>query len=115
MFKKLVAAVLAFVTVAAFAAVDINKATLAELEAVKGVGTSTASKILDERKKGQFKDWADVQQRVKGIKEAKAAKLSAAGLTVNGETFQAAEPAAKAEKPAKDKKDAKVETKAPAK
>ena len=113
MFKKLIAAVLALVAATAFAAVDINKATLAELEAVKGVGTSTASKLLDERKKGQFKDWADVQQRVKGIKEARAAKLSAAGLTVNGEAFKAdADASAKA---AQEKKDAKVETKAPAK
>ena len=58
MFKKILAALLACFAAAAFASVDINKANQAELEAVKGVGTVTAGKILDERKKGSFKDWA---------------------------------------------------------
>jgi competence protein ComEA len=105
MFKSILAALLAFCAAAAFAAVDINKANLAELEAVKGLGTVSAGKILDERKKGSYKDWNDVMQRVGGIKEAKASKLSAAGLTVNGEAFKAAAPSGKAaDKPAKAKK-----------
>jgi competence protein ComEA len=102
MFKKILAALLACFAAAAFAAVDINKANQAELEAVKGVGTSTAGKIIDERKKGSFKDWADVMQRVGGIKDAKAGKLSAAGLTVNGASFTAS-PTSDG-KPAKGKK-----------
>jgi competence protein ComEA len=89
MFKRILAALLAFVAVAAFAAVDINKATQAELEGVKGVGTATAVRILDARKKGEFKNWGDVMQRVAGVKSAKAGKLSAAGLTVNGQAFSA--------------------------
>ena len=89
MFKNILAALLACFAAAAFASVDINKANQAELEAVKGVGTVTAGKIVDERKKGSFKDWADVMQRVGGIKDAKAGKLSAAGLTVNGSVFTA--------------------------
>jgi len=88
MFKKFVATVLAFFAAAAFASVDINKANQAELEAVKGLGTVTAGKIIDERKKGAFKDWADVQQRMHGIKDARAAKLSNAGLSVNGEAYK---------------------------
>jgi competence protein ComEA len=39
--------------------------------------------IVDERKAGKFKDWADFIKRVKGVGDARAAKLSAAGLTVN--------------------------------
>jgi competence protein ComEA len=101
MFKQILAALLAFVAATAFASVDINKANQAELEAVKGVGTVTAGKILDERKKGSFKDWSDVMQRVGGIKDAKAGKLSSAGLTVNGSTYTAP---AKLDKPAKGKK-----------
>lgn len=108
MFKHIRAALLAlaaaaFMTAGAFAAVDINKASLAELEAVKGVGTAMAGKILEERKKSAFKDWNDLMQRVGGIKQARAGKLSEAGLTVNGQGFKAsaAAPAAAADKPAK--------------
>ena len=88
MFKKFIAIVLACFAAAAFASVDINKANQAELEAVKGLGTVTAGKIVDERKKGAFKDWADVQQRMHGIKDARATKLSSAGLTVGGEAYK---------------------------
>ena len=105
MLKQLIAAVLAFSAAVAFAAVDVNKASLAELEAVKGIGPAAAAKILDERKKGSFKDWNDVMQRVRGIKEAKAARLSEAGLTVNGQVFHAsAVTAKKADKGTKAKK-----------
>jgi competence protein ComEA len=88
MFKTFIAIVLAFFAAAAFASVDINKANQAELEAVKGLGTVTAGKIIDERKKGEFKSWADVQQRMSGIKDARATRLSNAGLTVGGETYK---------------------------
>lgn len=88
MFKKIIAIALAFCAAAAFASVDINKANQAELESVKGVGTVTAGKIIEERKKGSFKDWADVQQRMHGIKDARATKLSNNGLTVNGEAYK---------------------------
>ncbi|HEV7914093.1 MAG TPA: DUF655 domain-containing protein [Albitalea sp.] len=105
MLKKLIAVLLALFTAVAFAAVDVNKATQADLEAVKGIGPSAASKILTERKKGSFKDWNDVMERVGGIKEARAVKLSDAGLTVNGEGFKGGA-AKKADKPAKAKKGA---------
>jgi competence protein ComEA len=88
MFKQIIAVALAFFAAAAFASVDINKASQAELEAVKGLGTVTAGKIIDERKKGEFKNWADVQQRMHGIKDARATKLSNAGLTVGGEAYK---------------------------
>lgn len=87
--KTLVSALLALASAAAFAAVDVNKATQAELESVKGIGPSMSTRILDARKTGAFKDWADMQARVKGVREHKAAKLSADGLTVNGSTFVA--------------------------
>ena len=77
MLKKIIATLLALYAAAAFAAVDVNKANLAELEAVKGIGPVAAAKILDERKKGSFKDWGDVMQRVRGIKAAKAPKAAA--------------------------------------
>ena len=100
MLKKIIATLLALYAAAAFAAsVDVNKGTLAELEAVKGIGPVAAAKILDERKKGAFKDWGDVMQRLHGIKDARAAKLSGAGLTVNGEAFHGGAATAKKSEP----------------
>ena len=64
-----------------------------------------SKRILDERTKGgDFKDWADLDTRVKGIGSKSAAKLSAAGLLVNGQAMTgaaAAKPAAMPKKEAK--------------
>jgi competence protein ComEA len=118
MLKKLLALMLSLMAAAAFAAVDVNKATQAELDGIKGIGPSIAGKILDERKKAPFKDWADFVDRVKGVGDGNAAKFSAEGLTVNGATFKgAAAPApAKTEAPAakKDDKPAAAPAAAPA-
>ena len=116
MFKKLLATVLALFAAAVFAAsADVNKASQAELEAVKGIGPSIAGKILDERKKGQFKDWTDLVDRVKGVGEGNAAKFSADGLTVNGTSFKGMAPAAKKDdKPAAAKTTAATPAAAPA-
>jgi competence protein ComEA len=78
----------------AVAAVDVNKATQAELEAVKGIGPGIAARILNEREKAPFTDWDDLANRVKGVGQANAAKFSAAGLTVGGATFKGAAQAA---------------------
>jgi competence protein ComEA len=75
---------------AALGAVDVNQASLAELEAVRGVGPAIAAAILDERRKGAFKDWVDLVARVKGIGAGSAARFSAAGLTVGGAPFKPA-------------------------
>ncbi len=103
MMKKLIAAVTMFAAMlyaaASFAAVDVNSATAAELDAVKGIGPSISAKIVEARKAGNFKDWADLESRVSGIKDKKSAALSTAGLTVNGAAYAgapAAKPAAKA-------------------
>jgi len=103
MFKRLLLS-LAFclATVgAAFAAdIEINKADLAGLDGVKGIGPSLAKNIIEERKKGDFKDWPDFEKRVKGVKEKKALKLSEAGLRINGQAVGKSAPAP-AGKPAK--------------
>lgn len=97
MFKKfLIAAVALFMSMGiAFAQVDVNKATQVTLDGVKGIGPTTSKRIIEEREKGQFKDWADFETRVKGIGGKKAAALSAAGLTVNGAARPAAAPKSK--------------------
>jgi len=91
-FRQCLATVLAALSFAAFAGVDVNKATQAELEAVRGVGTSLSTRILDERKKGEFKSWDDMIQRVRGVGPGSAAKLSQAGLTVGATPFKPEQP-----------------------
>lgn len=114
MIKKLLLALATLAATAglAFAQVDVNKADAAALDGVKGVGPSMSKAILDERAKGEFKDWADFQQRVKGVGDKKALKLTEAGLVVNGKGKEgaAAKPAEKSAKPADKAKtaDAKV-------
>jgi len=90
MLKKILAIAVMLYAAVCFAAVDANKGTAAELDSIKGIGPSISSKILDERKKGNFKDWTDFISRVKGLGEANAAKFSAEGLTVNGAAFKSA-------------------------
>jgi len=62
---------------------------------IKGVGPALSGRIIDARKQGgDFKNWDDFMARVKGMKAKSAAKLSAEGLTVNGESFKGARKAA---------------------
>lgn len=108
MFKKLLAFLAAMSLFAAFAAVDVNKATVADLDGLKGIGPGISAKIVDERKKGDFKDWNDFIERVKGIGEKNAAKFSAEGMTIGGASFKGAAPAGKKDvKPAAAKADEK--------
>jgi len=88
MFKPILAAALAVFTWGAMAAVDVNKASVADLDSIKGIGPGTSSKILDARKNAPFKDWGDLIQRVSGIGPKRAERLSAEGLTVNGTAFK---------------------------
>lgn len=102
MFKKLCVLAAFLVAGAAMAAVDVNKATEADLDGLPGIGPATSQLILNERKKSEFKDWPDLMRRVKGIGEARAAKLSAAGLTVGGAAYKEKAAAKTAAKPAPD-------------
>jgi competence protein ComEA len=111
MMKKLMLAIATMVATMgfAFAQVDVNKADVAALDSVKGVGPKMSKAILDERAKGEFKDWADFEKRVKGVGDKSSAKLSAAGLQVNGKSKEGA-PMSTGAKPA----DAKAAKAAPA-
>ena len=109
MIKKLMFAIAMLVATMgfAFAQVDVNKADAAALDSIKGVGPAMSKAILAERTKGgDFKDWADFQARVKGVKDKKAIQFSKAGLQVNGKSKEGAEIVAetpKADKSAKTK------------
>lgn len=100
MLKKLLAVIFALYAALAMAAVDVNKATHSDLTEVKGIGPATATRIMDARKEGPFKNWEDLIGRVKGIADTSANKLSEAGLTVNGQTYTStANPVGKASPP----------------
>lgn len=99
--KSLIAGLALLCASVSFAAVDVNKANAAELDSIKGIGPSMSTKILEARKSGDFKDWADLSARVKGIKAGNAAKFSAGGLTVGGSSFQTGTVGAATAKPNK--------------
>lgn len=116
MLKKLLLAVAALVATMglAFAQVDVNKADQAALDGIKGIGPSMSKRILEERSKnGAFKDWADLEQRVKGVGEKNAVRFSDTGLTVNGQARAksaikpVAETDSKTKKPKKEAEPAK--------
>ncbi|GJI95789.1 hypothetical protein RugamoR57_25070 [Duganella caerulea] len=113
MFKKILLAVATLIATMgfAFAQVDVNKADAAALDSVKGIGPAKSKAIMEERKKGDFKDWADFEKRVKGIGEKNAVKLSQAGLVVNGKPLDGA-PAATAQTAKADKATDKAAAKA---
>lgn len=77
-------------------ATDINHANQAELEMVKGIGPQLSEQILAQRRQARFTSWQDLVTRLHGVGPAKAAKLSAAGLTVEGQPYQAADAGAAA-------------------
>jgi competence protein ComEA len=106
MLKKILVLLAMLYASVTFAAVEVNKATAAELDALKGIGPGISSRIVDERKKGDFKDWNDFISRVKGVGEVTAGKFSAEGLTVNGGSYKGV-----AATPATAKKDDKATAK----
>lgn len=109
MIKYLLSTLLALCAAAAMASVEVNQADQATLETVKGVGPALSGKVLEERKKGSFKDWTDLIDRVGGIGPGNAARFSAAGLTVNGSGYAASA----ASEGKTDKKPAKVARSSP--
>jgi competence protein ComEA len=105
MLKKLLTVLaMLFYAATSFAAVEVNSASAADLDGIKGIGPSLSGKIIKERKKGEFKDWGDLISRVKGMGSKSSARFSAEGLTVNGAAYTGA-PATTEKAPAKPKKE----------
>lgn len=88
MLKKLVTLAALLYAVASFATVELNKATAAQIDELQGVGPGLSSRILDERIKGEFKNWNDFIARVRGLDDKSAATFSAQGMTINGKAFK---------------------------
>ncbi len=87
LFTTLFTTLLFALSAGAFAAVDVNRATVAELETIKGIGPGMSAKILKAREAGAFKSWPDMIERISGVGPRNAAKLSQAGLTVGSAAF----------------------------
>ncbi len=90
MWKKILLLFALLYAGAAFATVELNQATEAELDGINGIGPGLSSRILEARQNGEFKDWNDFISRVNGIGEKTASRFSADGLTVQGKKFSAA-------------------------
>ena len=82
--KILLTLALSLYMAASMAALDVNKANAAELDAIKGIGPATSERIIEARKTGEFKNWSDLMARVKGIGHKNAKRFAENGLTVNG-------------------------------
>lgn len=67
---------------------EANRASKAQLEAVRGVGPVLAGRILSERRKAEFSNWGDLIRRVQGVGPNTAERLSGHGLRVNGVAFE---------------------------
>ena len=89
MIRHLAILALTALALPAVAAIEINQATQAQLETLRGVGPSLSTRILEARKTAPFKTWADLQERVSGVGPGSAARLSKAGLTVAGSAYTA--------------------------
>jgi competence protein ComEA len=66
------------------ASVEANHARRADLERLPGIGVDLADAVLRERERRPFEDWADLIARVPGLGPRRAARLSRAGLRVQG-------------------------------
>ena len=87
MLKKLTLAAATFFAAVSlsWAQVDINTASQAQLEAIKGIGPVKAKAIVEERtKNGPFKSADDVSTRVKGVGSKSISGLTANGLSIPG-------------------------------
>jgi len=71
-------------------ALDIQQATEAELDSLRGMGPSLTAKVLAARAEKPFDSWSDLLRRVNGIREAMAQRLSDQGLTVQGLGYKSA-------------------------
>ena len=101
MIRNFIALLLTAFALSAFAAVDVNQASQAELQTIKGIGPSLSGKIVQARKSANFKTWDDLVERVSGVGPGNAARLSQAGLTLSGATYDGKATAAKPAKTAK--------------
>ncbi len=71
--------------VTVIAAHDLNQATRAEIEAVRGVGVELTERLLQARAQGHFRDWAELRSRVKGVSRRALQGFAEAGFQIQGQ------------------------------
>ena len=87
--RFLLAFVLLVMSSIAIAAVNINSATLEQLEALPGIGPVKGQAIIDYRKaNGPFKSIDDLK-KVNGIGDATLEKVKESGVSLSGTTTTA--------------------------
>ena len=73
--------------------VDVNTASEVDIANVITLDSNVAARIVEERNKRSFSDWADLAHRVTGLSAAQpAVYASICGLTVNGQSLEGAPP-----------------------
>ena len=65
-------------------ALEVNDASDAELQSIKGIGPATSTAIQTARKAKPFSSWSDLMSRIKGVGSVTAKRWSDQGLTVKG-------------------------------
>lgn len=65
--------------------VEVNTASEAELDSVRGIGPDLNARIRAQRDQRPFASWADFISRIKPMGPARARQLSDAGLRVAGQ------------------------------
>ncbi|NBX55489.1 MAG: helix-hairpin-helix domain-containing protein [Betaproteobacteria bacterium] len=93
--REMALALLCALAMGASHALEINQASEAELDSLRGMGPALSRAILAQRQAKAFSDWADLMHRVKGIGAANAQRFAAQGLTVNGQVWPAQPPSGK--------------------
>jgi len=68
-------------------ALDINQASEAELDGLRGLGPAFTRRVMAERDIRPFTDWPDLMRRVSGMGRVTAGKLADQGLTVSGQAL----------------------------
>ncbi len=68
-------------------ALDINQASEAELDGLRGLGPAFTRRVMAERDIRPFTDWPDLMRRVSGMGRVTAKKLASQGLTVSGQAL----------------------------
>ena len=70
-------------------ALEINQASEAELDGLRGIGPPFTRRLLAAREERLFTDWQDLRSRVKGMGPKLSQSLSDQGLRVNGHSYEA--------------------------
>jgi competence protein ComEA len=69
-------------------ALEVNEASEAELDGLRGIGPPFTRRLLDARQQESFQNWQDLMSRVTGMGPKVARSLSQQGLMVQGRSYE---------------------------